>query len=134
LFLLLFFFSFLRRGGASAGLRGLSRRTGLDAFRRRRKSCVRKSFIEIHRQNIVAVRRYAEIRIRLPRSRTDHREKFIFLERMNPLDRQRSDARLLPLLDLETNKYVALFAFVVVFDARLGLGIEKTVCLVKVAH
>src|SRR6266404_9083932 len=82
----------------------------------------------------IPVRRYAEIGIRLPPSRTNHHEEFILLERMNPFDRQRSDARLLPLLDLETNKYIALFALVVVFDVRLDLGIEKTVRLVEVTH
>ncbi len=133
-FVLFFLPSFLRRSGASAGLGIFSRGTGGDRFRRRRKGRVRKSFIKIHRQNIVPVRGYAEIGIRLSPSRTDHREKFILLERMNPLDRQRSHARLLPLLNHETDEQISLFAFVVVFDLRLDLGIQKSICLIKRAH
>ena len=53
---------------------------------------------------------------------------------MNPLDRQRSHARLLSFLHLEADKHISFFAFVIVFHVRLDPGIEKTVCLVQVAH
>ena len=112
----------------------LCRRTGGDAFRRCRKARLGKSFIKIKRQNVIPVGRYTEIGIWLPRSRTDNAEKLIFLEGMIPLDREGSDARLLPFLNHEADKQIALFALVVVFGLLLDLGIEKPVRLIKTEH
>src|SRR5260370_21355229 len=103
LFLLLFFFLGLRRSRAPPGVRSLCRRTGRDGFRCCRKSRLGKSFVKIKRQNVVPVGRYAEIGIRLPRSRADYAKKFLFLEGMTPLDREGSDARLFPLLNHEAD-------------------------------
>jgi len=131
LFLLLFFCFVPRRRRAPSGVRFLCRRTGGDAFRRCRKARLGKSFVKIKRQNVVPVGRYAEIGIRLPRSRADNVEKFGFLESMIPLDRERGDARLLSFLNHEADKQIALFALVVVFSLLFDLGIEKPVRLDK---
>ena len=111
----------LRRGGGDAV--GCCRKTGLG-----------KSLVKIKRQNIVPVGRHAEIGVRLPRSGADYPEEFLFFDRMNPLDRQRSHARLFPFLHRETDKHIAFFAFVIVCDLPLDPGIEKAICLVQIAH
>src|SRR5713226_7198267 len=133
-FLLLLFSISLRGSRASASVRFLRRRSGGNTFRCRRKARFGKSFVKIKRQYIVPVRRHPEIRIRLSRSRAYNGAKLILLKSMNPLDQQRRNARLLPFLDLEADKHVALFAFVIVFDLRLDLRVEKPVRLIKVAH
>src|SRR6266568_5172904 len=131
LFFLLFFFSiFLRGTGASSGVRFLRPRTSGDEFGGCRKAGPWKSFVKIKCQDVVPVGRHAEIGIWLAWSRTDHAEKFVFLERMIPLDRQRSDAGLLSFLNREADKQVTLFPLVVVFDLLFDPGIEKPVRLV----
>src|SRR5467141_1289989 len=94
----------LRSSRAPPGVRFLCPRICSGAFRGCRKARLGKSFVKIKRQNIVPVGRYPEIGIRLFCSGAAYTEKLIFLEGMIPLNREGSDARLLPFPNHEADK------------------------------
>src|SRR6267378_4276641 len=103
-------------------------------FRGGTKAGLRESFIEINRQDVVAVGRNAKLGVRLSGRRTNHGKKFLFLKSMNALDRKGSDTSLLSLLNFETDKQIVLFALVVILDLVRDLGVQKSVRQVKKAH
>src|SRR5207244_10714886 len=82
------------------------RRGGRNAFRRRGKGGLGKSFVKVKRQDVVAVGAHAEIGIGLAGTGTDDSQELVLLEGLSSLDPSRAYSRWLAFETREVvNKY-----------------------------
>ena len=96
--------------------------------------CLWKSFIEIPRQNVCAVRRHVKIRIRLTGQRRDYGKQLFLFESVISFDFQIGHTRLHAFGHHKADQQVTLFLSIVVFDLRGYRRGGKPVSAVQVLH
>ena len=110
------------------------RRGGRNAFRRRGKGGLGKSFVKVKRQDVVAVGAHAEIGIGLAGTGTDDSQELVLLEGLSSLDPERGYSRLLAFEHREADEQVPFFALVIILHPGNDSGVKKTVGLIQALH